>query len=158
MGNVDTKSSHIFYTVGEAADLVGVSISSIRMYEREGLIIPYRRGSRHRRFSEADIERIRCLRKVINEDKVSIAGIRHLLSLIPCWKIKNCPPEAREACPAFSSTKKPCWMLSGKTWDCRSAECRLCPVYTDVANCATLKQIIAHHTTSVEPVLAKEVP
>ena len=158
MGNVDTKTSSIFYTVGEAADLVGVSISSIRMYEREGLIIPYRRGSRHRRFSEADIERIRCLRKVINEDKVSIAGIRHLLSLIPCWKIKNCPPEARADCPAFSSTEKPCWMLSGKTWDCRSAECRLCPVYTDVANCATLKQTIAHYTTSVEPVLSKEVP
>jgi MerR family transcriptional regulator/heat shock protein HspR len=141
-----TKTALSLYTIGETADLVGTSISTIRMYEREGLIIPNRRHSGHRRFSGADIERIRCLRKMINEEKVSIAGIRHMLSLIPCWKIKNCTPEARESCPAFSSTEKPCWMLSGKSWECRSAECRECAVYTDVANCQTLKRTIATYT------------
>lgn len=142
------NTNHSLFTIGEASDFLGVSISTIRMYEREGLIIPQRRDSRHRRFSRADIERIQCLRKTINEEKVSIAGIRHLLSLIPCWRIRNCPAEEREKCPAFTSTDKPCWMLSGKSWKCRSDECRECIVYTEVASCATLKQSISMFTLS----------
>ncbi|HCV42207.1 MAG TPA: MerR family transcriptional regulator [Bacteroidetes bacterium] len=155
-----TESSTGYHTIGEAADILGVSVPTIRMYEREGLIIPYRKDSGHRRFSGSDIERIRCLREMINEKKVSLAGIRHVLSLIPCWKIKNCPPDQRDACPAFTSTDKPCWMLSGKSWECRSADCRLCPVYTDIANCATLKQTIASHTVSAEtfPTAPPSVP
>jgi MerR family transcriptional regulator/heat shock protein HspR len=140
-----------YYTIGEAADILQVSIPTIRMYEREGLIIPHRKNSRHRRFLPADIERIRCVRSMINKEKVSIAGIRNMLSLIPCWKVKNCPVAARAKCPAFTSTEKPCWMLSGKSWECRSADCRLCSVYTDIANCASLKQTIASFTASSEP-------
>lgn len=143
-----STANNSLLTIGEAADLLGVSISTIRMYEREGLIIPQRRNSKHRRFSRADIERIECLRTMINDEKVSIAGIRHLLSLIPCWKIKNCPPEAYTTCPAYASTAKPCWTLSGKNWECRSAECRNCIVYAEIANCSTLKQTIARHTVS----------
>jgi MerR family transcriptional regulator, heat shock protein HspR len=134
------------YTIGEAADVLGVSVPTIRMYEREGLIIPYRKRSKHRRFSQVDIERIRCIREMINADKVSIAGIRRLLSLIPCWKIKNCPDEARTTCGAFVQHAAPCWTASGKSWECRSAECRVCSVYTDIANCQTLKQTIASYT------------
>lgn len=145
-----SANTPLFYTIGEAADLVGASISTIRMYEREGLIIPQRRDSRHRRFSTADIARILCLRKMINEKKVSIAGIRHMMSLIPCWRIKNCPSDVRQSCPAFSNTEKPCWMLSGKTWDCRSSQCSKCVVYTDVANCETLKQTITNYTIEVD--------
>ena len=146
-----TENIRSYYTIGEAADILEVSIPTIRMYEREGLIIPYRKNSRHRRFLAADIERIRCMRNMINKEKVSIAGIRHMLSLIPCWKVKNCPATARVDCPAFTSTEKPCWMLSGKSWECRSADCRLCQVYTDIANCASLKQTIASLTMSSEP-------
>jgi MerR family transcriptional regulator/heat shock protein HspR len=138
--------SPTFYTIGEAADVLGISIPTIRMYEREGLVIPFRRRSKHRRFSAQDIERIRCLRKMINEEKVSIAGIRHMLSLIPCWKVKGCPSDAREKCPAFTSSEKPCWMLSGKSWECRSADCRGCAVYTEVASCQALKHTIASFT------------
>lgn len=134
------------YTIGEAADVLGVSIPTIRLYEREGLIIPHRRKSKHRRFSESDIERIRCIRLMINQEKVSIAGIRRLLSLIPCWTIKQCPQEEREACEAFRQHQKPCWMVSGKSWACRSAECRECAVYTDVASCQAIKQTIVSQT------------
>ena len=141
--------SKSMYTIGEAADVLGIAIPTIRMYEREGLIIPYRRCSRHRRFSQADLDRIRCIRTMINRDKVSIAGIRHMLSLIPCWTIKNCPPEARERCSAFAQHDKPCWMVSGKSWDCRSAECRDCPVYTEVGSCDAIKKAIISSTVRV---------
>lgn len=140
------------YTIGEAADLLGISIPTIRMYEREGLIIPYRMRSKHRRFSSADLERIRCIRSMINDEKVSIAGIRRMLSLIPCWKIKNCPPDVRESCAAFIQHEKPCWMISGKSWECRSAECRVCSVYTETSSCNSLKRMIASATT--EPLVS----
>ena len=136
----------LLYTLGEAADLVGVSIPTIRMYEREGLIVTNRRQSRHRRYTRADINRLLCIRKMIREEKVSIAGIRRILALIPCWKIKNCPEDARTACGAFQQHEAPCWVASLRSWDCKSAECRLCPVYTDVADCHSLKQRIALYT------------
>lgn len=135
------------YTIGEAADVLGISIPTIRMYEREGLIIPVRKHSKHRRFSQKDIERIRCLREMINHEKVSIAGIRRLLSMIPCWKIKNCPESDRVNCDAFKDHDKPCWMVSGKSWECRSSVCRECEVYAKVSDCASLKQTIAEYTT-----------
>lgn len=141
-----TLSPSTLYTIGEAADILGISIPTIRMYEREGLIIPFRKRSKHRRFLHTDIERIRCLRTMINEEKVSIAGIRRLLALIPCWSIKNCPEEVRTNCPAFQQHDKPCWMASEKSWDIRSNECRECSVYTEIASCKTLKNTIAEMT------------
>ncbi|MCZ6776906.1 MAG: MerR family DNA-binding transcriptional regulator [Ignavibacteria bacterium] len=76
---LQSKASDSLYTIGEAADVLGVSVPTIRMYEREGLIIPYRKRSRHRRFSAGGLERIRCL-----------------LALIPCWSIRNCPEDERK--------------------------------------------------------------
>jgi MerR family transcriptional regulator, heat shock protein HspR len=139
----DINGGGTTYTIGEAADLLEVSIPTIRMYEREGLLITTRRISRHRRYTHADIDRIRCIRNLIRVEKVSIAGIRRLLALIPCWKIKNCPDEARLSCSAYNQTSAPCWMAAQKSWDCKSAECRSCVVYTQVADCHTLKQTIA---------------
>jgi len=83
------KTGQRLYTIGEASDLLGVSISTIRMYERKGLIIPLRKASRHRIFSESDLERIRSIRRMIDTEKVSIAGIRRVMSLVPCWKMNE---------------------------------------------------------------------
>jgi MerR family transcriptional regulator/heat shock protein HspR len=145
------KTPSTLYTIGEAADVLGIAIPTIRMYEREGLIIPLRKNSRHRRFSSTELERIRHIRRMINVEKVSIAGIRRLFSLIPCWKIKNCPPEVRTKCVALATHEMPCWMVTGKSWQCKSTECRLCPVYTDATDGSALKETIAHFTLSHLP-------
>lgn len=29
----------------------------------------------------------------------------------PCWETRNCPPERRAACPAFTQTETPCWQI-----------------------------------------------
>lgn len=136
----------ILYSIGEAADLLGISIPTIRLYEQQGLIIPIRKSSRHRRFSTADLNRIRSVRRMINVEKISIEGLKRMLSLIPCWTIRSCPEKVRSACPAFSQHEAPCWMVTNKRWDCKSAECRICPVYTEVADSAALKHTIAIHT------------
>jgi MerR family transcriptional regulator/heat shock protein HspR len=135
------------YSIGEAADLLGLSVPTLRLYEREGLILPIRRASRHRVYTEADLDRIRCLREMINHKKVSIAGVRTLLSMIPCWRIKPCPEEIRTGCPAYEATDRPCWMVENKPWRCSRADCRACPVYAESSNCDNVKHLIAHGTT-----------
>jgi len=106
------KTGQRLYTIGEAADLIGVSVPTIRMYEREGLIIPLRKASRHRLFAEGDLERIRSIRRTISTEKVSIAGMRRLMSLVPCWKMNGCSAEQKATCPRFADEGSPCWMVS----------------------------------------------
>jgi MerR family transcriptional regulator, heat shock protein HspR len=135
-----------YYTIGETADLLGVSVPTIRLYEREGLILAFRNRAGHRMFSDADIERIRCLRAAINDQKISIQGIRHLLALLPCWRIKDCPEDARTSCAAFSEHDTPCWLVTGKSWECRNTDCRQCPVYVDYSDCRSVKNVVAQFT------------
>ena len=59
------------YTISMAAKLSGISIHTLRMYEREGLIIPFKKDSNQRLYTDRDIERIACIRKTINEDKIN---------------------------------------------------------------------------------------
>jgi MerR family transcriptional regulator, heat shock protein HspR len=141
------------YSIGEAADLLGVSVPTLRLYEREGLILPLRKSSRHRLYSRTDLARIRCLRETINTQKVSIAGIKRLLALIPCWKIHNCTIHERESCPAFVDTETPCWSVPQKPGACGTADCRMCSVYQEVADCNTLKRTIVNLTISSDTLI-----
>jgi hypothetical protein len=73
-----------------------------------------------------------------------------MLSFIPCWKIKQCPADIRDACPAFGQHNGPCWTMSAKPWNCRSTDCRTCPAYTTVADCTSIKRIISDFMVSPE--------
>jgi len=72
------------FTISTAADPLGISLHTLRMYEREGLIIPHKKKSGQRLYSRYDIERIECIRAAINVDKISISGIKCILSLVSC--------------------------------------------------------------------------
>lgn len=46
--------------ISEAAKLTGMNVSSIRFYERKGLLLPEREsGSKYRDYTEADVQRIK---------------------------------------------------------------------------------------------------
>jgi MerR family transcriptional regulator/heat shock protein HspR len=143
------KTGQRLYTIGEAADLIGVSVPTIRMYEREGLIIPLRKASRHRLFAEHDLERIRGIRKTINTEKVSIAGMRRLMALVPCWKMKGCKEEAYTICAAFKEHEFPCWMVTNKSWQCKSDQCRGCIVYARSSDFDKLKETLREFSVPV---------
>jgi MerR family transcriptional regulator/heat shock protein HspR len=130
------------YTIGEAAGALGISLPTLRLYEREGLLIPIRKPSGHRLYTEGDLERVRCIRKTINEDKVSIAGMRRLLAVLPCWKVKGCPEEIRNSCPGFHTPETPCWIVTPRLWKCATAQCRSCPVYLN-ADCHKIKSTVS---------------
>jgi DNA-binding transcriptional MerR regulator len=53
------------HSIGQAADPLGVSVPTIRLYEREGLILLLRRDSGHRLYADTDIQRLHCIRQSI---------------------------------------------------------------------------------------------
>ena len=130
------------YSIGTAARVLGISVHTMRMYERSGLIVPFRRETNQRLYSERDIERLRCIRSAINVEKMSIEGIRRVLSLIPCWAIVNCTEEDMAVCPAYNGNSEPCWSLKKKGDFCTSRDCRTCEVYINYGDCGTIKDCL----------------
>ena len=128
------------YPIGAVARLLGVSVHTLRMYEREGLILAYHAESGHRLYSQRDVERLQCIRATINVEKISIEGIKRVLTMIPCWVIMNCPETELEACPAYTGHSGPCWSLREKIPFCQSRSCRQCHVYTDLSECGKIKE------------------
>jgi MerR family transcriptional regulator/heat shock protein HspR len=116
-------------SIGTVADKLATSVSSIRKYEAEGFIIPYKSDSGHRLFSLEDIGRIRTIQHLIKDYGLNLEGIRRLQALLPCWKILPCSIEQRKQCPAFKDHSKPCWMINGVDCEARGNECRPCHVY-----------------------------
>lgn len=127
------------YTISNAANLLQISVHTMRMYEREGLIIPYKKESGQRLFSDQDVDRIRCIRHSIKIEKLNINGIRKILSLIPCWAIIECSIKDRKNCDAYTSFSQPCWMYNHKSNVCTGKDCRECEVYHSFGTCESIK-------------------
>jgi len=67
--------------IGRLAEMSGVSIDTVRYYEREGLLPePSRRASGYREYSQSDVERLRFVRRA-KELGFTLTEIAELLSL-----------------------------------------------------------------------------
>jgi DNA-binding transcriptional MerR regulator/quercetin dioxygenase-like cupin family protein len=69
----------VTYRIGEAAQRVGVSPSALRLWEREGLVCPKRTERSYRVYDDADVARLRSIRRLREVDRLNAAGIRRLL-------------------------------------------------------------------------------
>ena len=132
------------YSIGTVARMLGVSVFTLRMYEREGLILPEKSASNQRRYSDNDVERLRCIRRAITEQKFGIAGIKTIFSMIPCWNIIGCSEADRMNCEAYTGHTGPCWSYRHKNNTCVTRGCRECPVYKDFSDCGKVKQSIVN--------------
>jgi len=130
------------YPIRTAAKLLNISVHTLRMYEKESLIIPFKKSSSHRLYSEADLLRIKCIRSAINESKISINGIKTIYSMMPCWEVLNCSKKDRGSCSAFLLHNEPCWAVKAEDTICASKDCRSCSVYSDFTDCDSIKNFI----------------
>ena len=129
------------YTIGIASKLTETSVHALRVYEKRGIVLPYITETNRRLFSKSDIERIKCIRKHLDEDGLNIAGIKALLATIPCWLIKPCSKNSQKTCDAFTNTLLPCWEAEYKAPECAGVDCRECDVYRIGNICGNVKSL-----------------
>ncbi len=137
-GDVDPQG---MVRIGEVAKILGISIRTIHMYEREGLFIAHKNVSGTRYFSQEDIDWLIEIRKLI-KSSISIAGIRALMSLIPCWEVRRCDYHARTNCPAITDHDAPCWANQSNLCEETAQQCRQCDAYRLRFKAGSLKKII----------------
>jgi DNA-binding transcriptional MerR regulator len=68
------------YGITVAAELAGMSVQALRLYERKGLLAPARTGGGVRRYSDTDIARLRRIGSLIAEG-INLTGIARVLGL-----------------------------------------------------------------------------
>lgn len=129
--------------IGIVAKKLGVTTELLRVYEREGLIIPHKTKSGYRFYSEKDIEWIECFRNQITKNKMNIAGVRMLLALMPCWKLKSkCNIKDCQGCKAYKNSSVVCWTLTDQESKvCKKENCRECNVYRDACRAGKLENM-----------------
>ena len=146
--NIDMKDNEKtetpLYSIGTVARMLGVSVFTLRMYERRGLILARKSDGNQRLYSQSDIGRLKCIRTSISEHKISIEGIRRIQSMVPCWENVQCPMEQRMECPAFTGSDAGCWTYKHKSNVCAGRDCLHCKVYLLAGDCAQIKSLVHH--------------
>ena len=68
------------YAISVAAELTGAEAQNLRVYERRGLLSPSRTTGGTRRYSEADLTRVRRILALLDQG-LNLAGIALVLDL-----------------------------------------------------------------------------
>jgi MerR family transcriptional regulator, heat shock protein HspR len=68
------------YGISVAAELVGMGVQTLRLYESRGLLEPARTAGGTRRYSERDLDRLRRIGRLL-ADGLNLAGIALVLAL-----------------------------------------------------------------------------
>ena len=75
------ESDAPLFVISVAAQLAGMHAQTLRSYDREGLVSPGRTSGGGRRYSQRDIELLREVQKLSQDDGVNRAGIRRIIEL-----------------------------------------------------------------------------
>lgn len=75
-----TDAKNAVYIISVAAELAGVHPQTLRIYERKGLIEPYRTPGGTRRYSDDDLERLGIIQELTSAG-VNLEGVRQILEL-----------------------------------------------------------------------------
>lgn len=76
----ESEDYRAVYVISVAAELAGVHPQTLRIYERRGLVGPSRTGGGSRRYSPADIERLKHIGDLTAEG-LNLEGVRRVLEL-----------------------------------------------------------------------------
>ena len=82
MRDKKTPSDEPVYLISVAARMCGLHPQTLRLYERLGLIQPYRVGNSKRLYSEADLARLRRIQRLTQQMGVNLAGVEIILRLL----------------------------------------------------------------------------
>ncbi|RDV45215.1 MerR family DNA-binding transcriptional regulator [Leifsonia sp. ku-ls] len=77
---VDEPSDKPLYSIAVAAELTGLAPATLRLYEEKGLLTPSRTEGGTRRYSDADIARVRLVSQLQGEG-VNLAAVGRVIDL-----------------------------------------------------------------------------
>jgi MerR family transcriptional regulator, heat shock protein HspR len=69
------------YVISVAAEMSDLHPQTLRAYERDGLLEPARTPGGTRRYSRRDVERLRLIRRLTQDEGLNLAGVRLVLEL-----------------------------------------------------------------------------
>jgi MerR family transcriptional regulator/heat shock protein HspR len=69
------------YVISIAAEMAGMHPQTLRQYDRLGLVSPGRAGGGGRRYSLRDIEMLREVQRLSQDEGVNLAGIKRIIEL-----------------------------------------------------------------------------
>ena len=69
------------FMISVAAELAEMHPQTLRMYEARGLITPKRSPKNTRLYSQADVERLRRIQRMTNEEGLNLAGVETVLEM-----------------------------------------------------------------------------
>ena len=75
-----TSEMEAVYVISVAASLAGMHPQTLRIYERRGLIEPYRTPGGTRRYSDADLERLSLIQELTRQG-INIEGAKRIMQL-----------------------------------------------------------------------------
>ena len=112
------------YSIGVAAEILGVHPRTLRIYEQKSLLLPARRAN-WRYFSERDLMWARGIQYLLHDVGMSVTGLQRVLALIPCWELLPCTEAQRQACSKATDKRIPCWAVAPRP----DNKCYKCSVY-----------------------------
>ncbi len=69
------------FVISVAAELTGMHPQTLRQYDRLGLVTPGRTGGGGRRYSQRDVDLLRQVQRLSQEEGVNLAGIKRVIEL-----------------------------------------------------------------------------
>ncbi|RAJ31184.1 MerR family transcriptional regulator/heat shock protein HspR [Kitasatospora sp. SolWspMP-SS2h] len=69
------------YVISVAAELSGLHPQTLRQYDRLGLVSPDRTAGRGRRYSARDIQQLREVQRLSQDEGINLAGIKRIIEL-----------------------------------------------------------------------------
>ena len=69
------------FLISVAAELAGMHAQTLRTYDRLGLVIPRRTSGGGRRYSERDVDLLREVQRLSQDEGVNLAGIKRIIEL-----------------------------------------------------------------------------
>jgi MerR family transcriptional regulator/heat shock protein HspR len=90
------------YLISVAARMLGMHPQTLRKYERLGLVQPSRTVGSMRLYSREELERLRVIKRLVDDGGVNLAGVQRLLSVAEIVQrirplMRQEPLSAREA-------------------------------------------------------------
>ena len=69
------------FLISVAAELAGMHAQTLRTYDRLGLVSPSRTSGGGRRYSERDVDLLRHVQRLSQDEGVNLAGIKRIIEL-----------------------------------------------------------------------------